>query len=411
MIKIEEALSIILDHIKPLRSESFDLADCLDRILAQDITACDDIPPFANSAMDGFAVRAADTLGASPEQPVSLIVLEDLPAGSVSRLEVGSGEAIRIMTGAALPSGADSVVKVEDTGSDKIEENGIERVLIYHEAEDGDHVRAAGESVRRGELVLEQGLLLRPPEIGMLAALGYPRVRIIRPPRVAIISTGDELQNIEEELLPGKIRDCNRYSLAAMVRQYGGSCATLGIAPDRKDHLKKILSLACTTDMILTSGGVSVGKYDLVRAALREMDGELLIDRVAMKPGKPLTFSIVRGIPVFSLPGNPVSVMVSFLQFVRPALLKMQGKTKLRKPEVEAVLMEDCAERTNRTHLVRVKVELEDGIYHVYPAGPQGSGILRSMVLSNGLMVIPPNRGPLKSGERVRVILTDEPEI
>ena len=411
MITIEEALSIILAHIKPLRGESFELADCLDRVLAQDITARYNIPPFANSAMDGFAVRAADTLGASPEQPVSLAVLEDLPAGSISDLEVGPGEAIRIMTGAALPAGADSVVKVEDTGSGKVDNKRREMVLIYLQSSQGDHVRSAGESVRRGELVLERGVVLRPPEIGMLAALGYPRARIIRPPRVAIVSTGDELQNIEEELLPGKIRDCNRYSLSAMVKKYGGTTATLGIAPDRKDHLKKILSLACTTDMILTSGGVSVGKYDLVREALREMDGELLIDRVAMKPGKPLTFSMVRGIPVFSLPGNPVSVLVSFLQFVRPALLKMQGKTKLRKPVVEAILMEDCEERTGRTHLVRVMVEIEDGVYHARPTGPQGSGILRSLVLSNGLMVVPPNRGPLKAGTKVKVILIDQPEV
>jgi molybdopterin molybdotransferase len=411
MITIEEALSIILAHIKPLRGESYELADCLDRVLVHDITARDNIPPFANSAMDGFAVRAADTLGSSPEQPVSLTVLEDLPAGSVSYLEVGSGEAIRIMTGAPLPAGADSVVKVEDTGSGKEDDNGREMVLIYHESGQRDHVRAAGESVRRGELVLERGVVLRPPEIGMLAALGYSRAQIIRPPRVAIISTGDELQNIEEELLPGKIRDCNRYSLVAMVKKYGGTTATLGIAPDRKDYLKKILSLACTTDMILTSGGVSVGKYDLVREALREMDGELLIDRVAMKPGKPLTFSIVRGIPVFSLPGNPVSVLVSFLQFVRPALLKMQGKTKLRKPEVTAVLLEDCEERTDRTHLVRVMVELEDGVYRARLTGPQGSGILRSLVLSNGLMVIPPNRGPIKAGTEVKVILVDQPEV
>lgn len=288
---------------------------------------------------------------------------------------------------------------------------GREMVLIYQEAGLRDHIRLGGESVRKGELVLEKGRILRPPEIGMLAALGYPRVRIIRPPRVAIISTGDELQNIEEELLPGKIRDCNRYSLIAMVKQYGGIPATLGIAPDRKEYLKKILSMAFTTDMVITSGGVSAGKYDLVREILRELDGELLIDRVSMKPGKPLTFSIVRGIPVFSLPGNPVSVLVSFLQFVRPALLKMQGKIKLRQPEVEAILKEDCDERTDRTHLVRVKVEIEEGVYYARPTGPQGSGILRSLVLSNGLMVVPPNRGPLEAGTKVKVILLDQPEV
>jgi len=411
MITIEEALSIILAHIKPLRSESFELADCLDRVLAQDISAPENIPPFANSAMDGFAVRAVDTRGASVDHPVPLLILEDLPAGQVARRVVKENQAIRIMTGAPLPEGADSVVKVEDTGEEKFEADGRETVLIYQEAVYGDHIRLAGESVRQGELVLERGTVLRPPEIGMLAALGYPRVSVIRPPRAAIISTGDELQNIEEELLPGKIRDCNRYSLSALVRQYGGTVATLGIVPDEKDYLRKIFSLALTTDLVITSGGVSAGKYDLVREIIPELEGELLIDRVAMKPGKPLIFSMVRGIPVFSLPGNPVSVMVSFLQFVRPALLKMQGKNRIQKPEVEAILVEDCNERTGRTHLIRVVVEIKDGVYQVRLTGPQGSGILRSLVLSNGLMVVPPNRGPLKAGTKVKVILIDQPEV
>ena len=411
MITIEEALSIILAHIKPLKSESFELADCLDRVLTRDYTAREDIPPFANSAMDGYAVRAVDTRGAAPERPIILAVLEDLPAGRVSRFEVGENQAIRIMTGAPLPPGADSVVKVEDTGSGKVEDKGREMVLIYQEADPGEHVRAAGESVKKGELVLERGTVLRPQEIGLLAALGYSRVNLIPPPRVGIISTGDELQKIDEELRPGKIRDCNLYSLAAVVRQYGGIPVTLGIASDRKEELKRRLTVAFTTNLILTSGGVSVGKYDLVREVLSEMGGELLINRVAMKPGKPLTFTMARGIPVFSLPGNPVSVLVSFLQFVRPALLKMQGKTKLRKPEVDAILVEDCEERTGRTHLVRVTVELEDGVYYARPTGPQGSGILRSLVLSNGLMVIPPNRGPLKAGTEVKVIMIDQPEV
>jgi len=409
MITIEEALSIILAHIKPRKSESFELADCLGRVLAQDITARDDIPPFANSAMDGFAVRAGDTLGASLEQPVTLTVLEDLPAGRNTDTEVGPGQAIRIMTGAPLPAGADSVVKVEDSAF--AEDDGEEQVRIFHEAEKGEHVRLAGESVKKGELVLKSGVSLRPAEIGMLAALGYPRVSIVPPPRVTILSTGDELLDIEEELTPGKIRDCNRYSLAAMVKLYGGEPASLGIAPDRKDDLKKILSIALTTDLVITSGGVSVGKYDLVREAIGELGGELLIDRVSMKPGKPRIFSLVGGVPIFSLPGNPVSVLVSFIQFVRPALLKMQGKNRLRKPVVEAILAEDCDERTDRTHLVRVNVEMKDGINYVRLAGPQGSGILRSLVLSNGLMIIPPNRGPFKSGERVKVMLTEEAEI
>ncbi len=404
MITIEEALQIIMGRIQPLESTSLPLADCPGRVLAEDIAARENIPPFANSAMDGYAVRSADIRGASPETPVTLAVIEDLPAGQVSQKTVEAGRAIRIMTGAPLPAGADAVVMVEDTRDGA----GVE---ILRPVTKGVNVREAGESVRKGEIVLPAGIALRPPEIGMLAALGYAHVIVIPSPRVTIVSTGDELQNIEDDLLPGKIRDCNRYSLGAAVRQYGGIPATLGIAPDRKDDLKRIFSVALTTDLVISSGGVSVGKYDLVREALREMGGELLIRQVAMKPGKPLTFTVVNGVPVFSLPGNPVSVLVSFLQFVRPALLKMQGKKKLHKPEVEAVLLEDCDERTDRTHLVRVSVSREGGGYFVRPTGPQGSGILRSLVLADGLMVIPPNAGPLRKGTTARVILIDEPEV
>ncbi|MDP8275699.1 MAG: molybdopterin molybdotransferase MoeA, partial [Candidatus Euphemobacter frigidus] len=365
MISIEEARSIILARIKPLKSRELELAHCRDRVLAEEITAREDIPPFTNSAMDGYAVRAGDTRGASPKKPIKFTVLADLPAGQVSRIEVGRNQAIRIMTGAPIPFGADSVVMVEDT---REVEDGVE---VLAEVSKGENIREAGESVKRGDLVIKRGTVLRPPEIGMLAALGYSRVQVIPSPRVGIISSGDELQEIEEVLSPGKIRDCNRYSLAAAVAQYGGIPISLGIAPDRKDELKKKLTAALTTDLVLTSGGVSVGKYDLVRETLREIDGELLIRQVAMKPGKPLTFTVVRGIPVFSLPGNPVSVLVSFLQFVRPALLKMEGKTRLRKPEVEAILEEDFRERTDRTHMVRVAVTNDGGIYYARPTGPQ----------------------------------------
>lgn len=407
MITIEEALAIILSRIKPLKVEEVELSGCLDRVLGRDIAARDDIPPFANSAMDGFAVRRIDTSGASPDSPVVLTVMEDLPAGRETETEVGPGETIRIMTGAPLPPGADSVVKVEDTAP--VDNGGGDKVRIFQEAGEREHVRRAGESVENGDIVLRKGIVLRPPEIGMLAALGYPRVPVYPRPRVTIISTGDELQEIDEKLRPGKIRDCNRYSLASAVKECGGKPATLGIAPDRKEDLKKILTVALSTDLVITSGGVSVGKYDLVREALEELGGELLIDKISMKPGKPLTFSMVGDIPVFSLPGNPVSVLVSFLQFVRPALLKMQGKTRLHLPDVEAVLTEDCHEETDRTHLVRVKVERKNGKYYARPTGPQGSGILRSLVLGNGLMLIPPDQGPLKKGEKVKVILIFAP--
>lgn len=402
MISIEEALGIILDHVEVLAPRPMELGECLGRVLGENIRAREDIPPFTNSAMDGFAVRAGDTESASPESPRIFRVLEDLRAGEITGTRVGKGEAIRIMTGAPLPGGADAVVMVEDTREG---EKGVE---ILRPVRAGENVRPAGESVRKGETVLPAGTLLRPQEIGMLAALGYPRPLVIPPPAAAIVTTGDELLEISEELKPGKIRDCNRYSLAAAVARYGGVPVPLAPAGDRGGELKARLGEALACDLVLTSGGISAGKYDLVREVLRELGGELLIRKVAMKPGKPLTFSLVGKTPVFSLPGNPVSVLVSFLQFVRPALLQMQGKKNLILPEVEATLSEDCLEETDRAHLVRVRVEREGEGYSVRPTGPQGSGILKSLVLANGLMVVPPNAGPLPAGSRVRVILLDD---
>ncbi len=400
MITIEEALGIILEHVEVLPPRRMELEECLGRVLGEDVFAREDIPPFTNSAMDGFAVRAGDTSSASPGR---LKVLEDLPAGAVTGTVVGAGEAIRIMTGAPLPEGADAVVMVENT------REGEGLVEVLQPVRPGENVREAGESVRKGEAVLSAGTVLRPQEIGMLAALGCPRPAVIPRPAAAIVSTGDELLAVGEELRPGKIRDCNRYSLAAAVTRYGGVPVPLDPAGDRDGELRERLREALASDLVITSGGISAGKYDLVREVLGELGGELLIRKVSMKPGKPLTFTVVGKTPVFSLPGNPVSVLVSFLQFVRPALLKMQGKKKLGLPEVEATLSEPCSEETDRTHLVRVRVEREGEGWRARPTGPQGSGILKSLVLANGLMVVPPNAGPLPAGSRVKVILLDDP--
>lgn len=404
MISIEEALAIILENVEVLAPRRMGLAKCLGRVLGEDFSAREDVPPFTNSAMDGFAVRAGDTAGASPETARRLEVLEDLPAGTVTATEVGAGEAIRIMTGAPLPAGADSVVMVENTREG---EGGIE---VLQPVRPGENVRRAGESVRRGEPVLAAGTVLRPQEIGLLAALGCSRPAVIPPPAAAIISTGDELIDIEDRLRPGHIRDCNRYSLAAAVERYGGHPVPLAPAGDREGELKTGIGEALSRDLVITSGGISAGKYDLVPEILREMGGEVLIRKVRMKPGKPLTFSLVGGTPVFSLPGNPVSVLVSFLQFVRPALLKMQGRKNLELPEVEAGLAVECREVTDRTHLVRVRVDRGEAGYLATPTGPQGSGILKSLVLADGLMVVPPDAGPLPAGTRVRVRLLDERE-
>ena len=380
-------------------------------MLDENIIARENIPPFPNSAMDGYAVRTGDTAGAGRKTPVLLTVIDDLPAGKVTNRRLGEKEAIRIMTGAPLPWGADAVVKVEDASEPRMAKRAAQTVKIFNKVRKGENVRWAGESVKRGEKVLKKGAVLRPQEIGMLAALGFSTAKVIPAPRVAIISTGDELQEIGGKLAPGKIRDCNRYSLASLVAEYGGIPIPLGITRDRKPELRARLRKALSCDLVLTSGGISVGKYDLVRKVMHEMSGRINVWQVAMKPGKPLSFGTIHGTPVFGLPGNPVSVIVSFWQFVRPALLKIQGKKKLKKPFVEAVLTEDCDEVSERTHLVRAVVTRAGEKYFARPAGDQGSGILRSLVMSNALLLIPPGRGPLKKGERIRVMLVEEPEI
>jgi len=397
MIDIEEARKIILDSIKPLEVITVPLEDSLGLVLAEDIHSDTDIPPFDNSAMDGFALRAADTEGASKNRPVVLEVKEDLPAGYVSSTAVSSGVAIKIMTGAPLPQGADAVVPVEDTSS----EGG--RVFIFKEAKPGANIREAGEDVKKGELVIEAGSRIGPPQLGMLASLGRAQVKVRRQPRVGIIATGDELVDVSEEIRPGKIRNSNSYSLIALVRECKAIPVPLGIVRDEQEKLKETIEKNISgVDMFVTSGGVSVGDYDMVKDVLTEL-GEMSFWKIAMKPGKPLAFGFIQGKPLFGLPGNPVAVIVSFEQFVGPSILKMMGKTKLFRPEIEATLVEDIKKKPGRLHLVRVQVFQKDGSFFARSTGPQGSGILKSMVLANGLALIPKEATLIRAGERVRV--------
>ena len=415
MISVDEALEYILKHFKPLEPEEVEILEALDRVLAEDVCSDMDIPPFANSAMDGYAVRAADTTGASREHPVTLRVVADVAAGHTTEARVEPGTTIRIMTGAPLPEGADTVIRVEDTSdwARPRRERGREpstKVEVYHAAEPGENVRPAGEDIRRGELVLPRGTLIRAQEIGVLASLGKSTVYVIRRPRVAILATGDELLAIDEPVTPGKIRNSNEYSNAALVQRYGGIPVRLGIARDSVEDLTAKINegLAQKVDLFLTSAGVSVGDYDVVKDVLNA-EGEMRFWQVRMKPGKPLAFGLIRGVPLIGLPGNPVSSMVSFEQFVRPAMLVMEGKTRLAKPAVEAILEEDMTS-SGRRHFVRVIVEKRDGQYYARTTGEQGSGVLTSMVKANGLAVIPEGVELVKAGERVTVQMLDWPE-
>ena len=416
MISVEDALSFILSYFEPLEPETVYILDALDRVLAEDILSDVVIPPFDNTSMDGYAVRAADTAGASPETPAMLLVVADIPAGTVANVPVGPGEAARIMTGAPLPEGADAVVPVEET--DKWTDTGQEprgkgaTVMIFKAAGVGANIRRAGGDMRPGELVLPKGSIVRPAEIAVLATLGHSRVPVIRRPRVAVLATGDELLDIDEPLSPGKIRNSNEYSNAALVARYGGVPVRLGIARDTVADLTAKIhqGLAQGVNLFVTSAGVSVGDYDVVKDVLKA-EGEIRFWKVRMKPGKPLAFGTIQGIPLLGLPGNPTSSMVSFEQFARPAILKMQGRTKLTKPAVEAIL-DDPLRRTDRRGYQRVIVRRdEDGLYHAGTAGLQVSGFISAMARANGLAVVPEGEGTLPPGTPVRVQMLDWPEV
>lgn len=411
MISVEEALENIMRHFKPLEPEEVNILEAMDRVLAEDIYSDVDIPPFANSAMDGYAVRAADTKGARPESPITLKVIANLAAGYTTEAQVEPGTAVRIMTGAPLPAGADAVVRFEDTNESrgaKVEPGG--EIQIFKEALPRENARPAGEDIREGEKVLAAGTVLRPQEIGVLASLGRGSVRVIRRPRVAILATGDELIGIDEPLAPGKIRNSNEYSNAALVQRYGGIPIRLGIARDDAEDIKAKIQrgLAQKVDLFLTSAGVSVGDYDVVKDVLNQ-EGEIHFWQVRMKPGKPLAFGHIRGVPLLGLPGNPVSSMVAFEQFARPAILRMQGKAHLRKPTVEAIIEEDL-ENSGRRAFVRVWAEKRGDEWYASTTGQQGSGVLTSMVKANGLAIIPEDTTFVPAGTRLVVQMLDWPE-
>ncbi len=414
LISVEEALAYILKHFHALEAESVSMLDALDRVLAENIIAGMDVPPFNNSAMDGYAVRAEDVANASSDRAVILRVIGDVAAGHTASRAVERGTAMRIMTGAPLPQGADAVVRFEETsegagarGAGKHRES----VDILKLVQRGDNVRAAGEDIHVGEIVLPKGMVVRPAEIGVLASLGKKTVSVHRRPRVAILATGDELVTIDEPVTPGKIRNSNGYSNSAAVLKAGGIPIRLGIARDNiADLTAKIRAgLDADADLFLTSAGVSVGDYDMVKDVLNA-EGEMHVWLVKMKPGKPLAFGVLRGkkeVPLLGLPGNPVSAMISFEIFARPAILTMLGKTRLARPSVRATLLEDVENGANRRNFIRVVVEKRDGGYTARTTGEQGSGILTSVSRANGLLVIPEDVMLVRKGETSEIQMLD----
>lgn len=405
-VGVDEALERILAAFTPLPTEHAPILDALGLVLAEDVVASDNIPPYANSAMDGYAVRARDTLGASVGEPVSLRLAGYARAGSPSDDQVTAGTAIRIMTGAPIPEGADAVVRFEDT-DEGTHGLAIGRVSVNRPVGLWENVRPAGEDIRGGDVPLAAGTRLRAPEIGLLAAMNRATVPVHRRPRVAILSTGDEIASVGAELGPGQIRDSNGPLLAARTRLLGCEPLLLGIARDTVGDVAARLDAIADADLIVTSGGVSAGDYDVVKDALCAQ-GEIAIWQVRMRPGKPLAFGQVGGTPLLGLPGNPVAAAVSFEQFGRPAILKMLGRRDLEIPTVEATVQERIENRGGRRHYVRVVVTGNPGEgYSARLAGRQGAGVLTSLVRANGLLVVPEHLEAAEPGARLPVHMID----
>lgn len=402
MISVEKALKTILVNFRPLGLEKVNILEARARVIGEDIFTTRNIPPADNSAMDGYAVRHIDTKGATKVNPLRLKVIEEIPAGKVPQKRLKKGEASRIMTGAVIPDGADSVLRQEDT------KKSGKTVIIYTSVKEGQDIRFAGEDVQKGELVIFKGSVISPAQIGMLASLGRAFVSVHQKPRVAILATGDELVDIEYDPPPAKIVNSNSYSLAAQVLECGGIPVILGIAKDKKSELQEKFKAALHADLIISSGGVSVGDFDFVKDVMGEIGNAMHFWQVAMRPGKPLAFGAIKGVPLFGLPGNSVSAMVSFEQFVRPYLLKMQGHTKIFRQTIKALSAHEIKKKAGVKHFIRAIVKKKKDQYIVSTTGDQGSGILKSMVVANALIVLEENETQVKKGGQVTVQLLDD---
>ena len=416
MLSVEEALERILDFFDVLDAEDKPLLDTLGQVLAEDVVSRLDIPPMDNSGMDGYAVQADSVRSASTSSPIVLRVSATVAAGQLPKLDVTPGTAVRIMTGAPLPRGADAVVPFENT--DEVERKASGKTLteigVKSRVVRAANVRPAGQDVGKGDQVFAQGTVLRPAEIGVLASLGYGKVRVVRRPRVAILATGDELVELGEEHAPGKIYDSNSYGLAAAVASAGGIPTTLGIAGDNVESIRARLHDGLRSDMLLTSAGVSRGDYDVVKEVLARY-GKIQLWSVRMRPAKPLAFGLLDrpgggAVPHLGLPGNPVSALVGFEQFGRAAVNKMLGKGGLRRPTVQAVLEERIDNPDGRRVYARAVVSKRDGVYYARLSGHQSSNILTSMARANGLAICPEDVPSKEPGDAVEVQMLDWPE-
>jgi molybdopterin molybdotransferase len=401
MINHEEARALVLSALKTRPPESVLLAEALGRTLARDIEAPENIPPFTKATMDGYALRAEDIRAAGKDESVGLDVLEDLPAGRVSRRSVGPGQAVRIMTGAPLPKGADAVVMVEDT------ERSGGRVKVRRAVRPADNTGQAGEDLKKGELVLGRGAVIGPAETGLLAAAGLARVPVVKRPKLAVIATGDEIVEPGERKAAGQIRNSNGPALMAMALRAGADAKYLGIARDRSSSLRAKLARAKGADILVLTGGVSVGDYDLVKDELRTAGVKPVFWQVRIKPGKPVFFGRRGRQLVFGLPGNPTSAMVTFLLFVQPAIERLLGRTIPGPRGGRAVLAEDVVLKPGRKQFLRGVLDAEGPVLKVAPYPDQKSGVLRSMARSRVLIVVQADVSRLEKGRDVEILFMD----
>ncbi len=402
LLSVQAAQERILSHFKPVEAETLPLEQCARRVLAADILSID-LPLFDNSSVDGFALIAADVADASTASPRTLSVVADIPAGSASDVVLARGQAARIMTGAPLPKGADAIVMVEDTDFDFQTPNSAapKQVKINKSVKAGENVRTRGMDIKSGEKVLSAGHRLRAQDVGMLAMLNAAKVNVYRKPHVALLSSGDELAPVDKPLKPGKIRDTNSYTIAALIEDSGCEVLRLGIAPDKRDEIQALFdkSISMKADVIISSAGVSVGAFDFVKDVV-ESNGKLDFWKVNMRPGKPLAFGEYRGVPFIGLPGNPVSAFVGFEVFVRPALGRLAGLITVARPRVRVRLAEPI-ESDGRESYLRAIIEERDGALSANLTGHQGSGNLLSLVQANALLIVPAGVKSLPTGSPV----------
>ncbi|MBI6871649.1 gephyrin-like molybdotransferase Glp [Clostridium aciditolerans] len=394
MITIEEALEIVLKETKVLGFETVNILNSLNKVLAEDIYSKDNLPPFDKSAMDGYAIISDDTENASEEKPVKLKIKGTIKAGDFYKGQLKCGEALKIMTGAPVPNGADAVIQIENVEADN------EEVAIFNPVEKNKNILNLGEEIKKGDIALLSGMTIRPSEIGLMASLGFSSAKVFKVPKMIVITTGDELIDVSEELISGKIRDCNGYSLMALGKNLQADVKFYGIVRDDMDVLfKKMQEAFEEGDIIITSGGVSAGDYDFVENCLKELGADIKFSSVAIKPGKPFTFAKYKDKLFFGLPGNPLAVINTFEQFVSPAAKKMMGKSDIHNKQFKVILGEDFKSVKGRTNYVYVNIEEKDGIYYAYKVGSQSSNQLLTISKANGIIIL--DKEMVKAGEEV----------